>query len=574
MKKVFLLVISSIGFFFFSSCVTDYDFFDVSTDIKIDESLVLPVAEANVTVDDLLKKFGLPDNVDTTNSQISYVDTFQFEFNYPDLNRADTIKPFQKYLYLTQTPLILPDNYQIDIPPFNADIEMMINENTTKEHVDSIIVNSAKLKIILEVSPDLQGISPSDVSVAFLFPKDTIVFENDYTPTFYPVAYGSSGFLPFNKSSILLKGSNKIPLKIKVSIKPQSSTIYISPTSYVLLKMNFEDVDLSRVYGLFDINLQDENTFDTNINFDDYIPNGLIQISKPKLDLSMTSNVGMNLNLNIDHLKAYNSSTPGNVFEAVFDDPKTGVRSTSYSDVYEGPLLYGNWVTKNYSQFNNINGEFDKMFDTRPYPNIVDYKVSMSADPSRVSNFISTDNKTTATLKLNVPFQFKKDSYFTLTDTINDLNISDALNQVDSAILVLKLKNGFPLRGKYRMTYWKSEAANDTIKAFGGSVNTVEDSSQLGNLTSEYIINSSKVNANGSVSEVTPQLIKIMLNKAQIEALKSTKFIIFSLYLTGDQRYVDGTMTSFPISLTTQNNFGVKLGLYIKGGTVLNLFNN
>ena len=151
---------------------------------------------------------------------------------------------------------------------------------------------------------------------------------------------------------------------------------------------------------------------------------------------------------------------------------------------------------------------------------------------------------------------------------------SDALNQVDSAILVLKLKNGFPLRGKYRMTYWKSEAANDTIKAFGGSVNTVEDSSQLGNLTSEYIINSSKVNANGSVSEVTPQLIKIMLNKAQIEALKSTKFIIFSLYLTGDQRYVDGTMTSFPISLTTQNNFGVKLGLYIKGGTVLNLFNN
>lgn len=574
MKKVFILVVFSISVFFFSSCVTDYDFFDVSTDIKIDESLVLPVAEANVTLGDLLKKFGLPDNIDTTNSLISYADTFKFEFNYADLNRADTIKPFQKYLYLTQTPLFIPGNFPIDLPPFNADVEMAINGNVNKEHVDSIIINSAKMKTILEVSSDLQAISPNDVSVDFIFPEDTVVFENGYTPTFHPVAYGTPGYLPFGKSSILLKGSNKIPLKIKVNIKTQSTPIILSPTSYVLLKMNFEDVDLSRVYGLFDINLENENTFDTGINFDDYVPNGLIQIANPKLDLSVSSNVGMNLNLNINYLKAYNSSTPGNIFEAVFDNPKTGTRSNSYSDVFEGPLLYGNWVTKNYSQFNNVNGEFDKLFDTKPYPNVIDYKVSMSTNPTRTSNFISTDNKTTAILKLNVPFQFKKDSYFTLTDTINDLNIGDALNQVDSAILVLKLKNGFPLKAKYRMTYWKSEAANDTITAFGGSVNTVGDGSQLGNLTSEYIINSAKVDANGYVSEVAPQLIKIMLNKAQIEALKSTKFIIFSLYLSGDQKDVDGAPTTFPISFTTRNRFGVKLGLFVKGGTVLNLFNN
>ncbi len=572
MKRVYLFVLFSINIFIFSSCVTDYDFFDVSTDIKIDQSLVLPIGEGSVSVDDILRKVGLPDKIDTTNSIISYVDSFKFEFNYADLNKADTIKPFQKFLYLP-TPKI-PANVVLNLPPFDASIEMNVNQNTTNEHIDRVVLNSAKMKITLEVSPDLQSISPSDVSVDFLFPQDVVTFSDNTSTNFQPTAYGEPGFVPIGKTTIILNGSNVIPLKIKVNIKSQSTDTPLQPDSYVLLKMNFVDVDLARVYGLFDVHLDDENVFDLGVNFDDFIPNSLIKIANPQLNLSATSNVGMNFDLNIDYLKAYNSSTPSNVFEAVFDNPKTGTRSKSYSDVFEGPQVYGDWVTKNFSQFNNVNGEFDKVFDRRPYPNVLAYKASLSTNAARVSNFISNDNKTNVSLRLNVPFQLKEDSYFTLTDTIKDLNIGTTLDQIDSAILVLTLKNGFPLKAKYRMTYWKSAAANDTVTAIGGTINTVEDNSQLGNITSEYLVRSAKVDANGFVNEVIPQEIKIMLNKAQIEALKSTRFIIFSLYLTGDERDVDGSATSFPISFTTRNNFGVKLGLFVKANSIINLFNN
>ena len=574
MNKSFILYIIFFLVFFATSCVSDFDFSDVSTDVLIDESLVFPVSEGNVSVQDLLKEFGLPDHIDTTNSQISYVDSFNFDFSYDKLELADTIKPFQKLLYLSPIPLFIPASFPIDIPSFNADIEMSVNENISKECVDSVFINSAKFKIIVEVSPDLQNISPSDFSVEFLFSDDVMKFYNRTSLLFYPSEYGVPGYINVQGFKVSLNKSSVIPLDIKVYLKTQSSPIIITPDSYVKIRMDFVDVDLSRVYGQFNENLADSYIYDTEVDLDGFIPNSFIQLSNPKLDISMTSNVGIDIKLDVNHLKAFNSGTPANKFEAVFVNPDTGISSNSFSDTFIGPQLYGDWVTKNFNQFNNVNGEFDKIFDKKPYPNMLEWDVAMSTIPSRTSNFISVDNKTKLKLKVTIPLQLKEDSYFTLTDTIKDIDVGDKLDAVDTAILVLKLKNGFPLRAKYRMTFWKSNFANDTIPAFGGEVNTILDDSESGNLTSQYIITSANVNDDGFVTEVVPQSIKIILNKLQVDALKQTKFIVFSLYLTGDKKDILGTMTSYPISLTTMNNFNVKLGLFIKGNTVVDILNN
>ncbi|MDD3320679.1 MAG: hypothetical protein PHS59_04460 [Paludibacter sp.] len=574
MKKSFILYIIFFLVFFVTSCVSDFDFFDVSTDVLIDESLVFPVAEGTVSVQDLLKKLGLPDYLDTTNSQISYVDSFKLVLSYDKLEQADTIKPFQKLLYLSAEPLSIPAFYPLNPFSFNADIEMTVNENISKEYVDSVIINSAKLKIIVEVSPDLQNISPSDLSVEFLFSDDVMKFYTQTNLLFQDLEYGVPSYKTVQGFKISLNKSSLIPLDIKVYLKTQSSPINITPDSYVKVRMDFVDVDLSRVYGKFNVDLTDSYTYDTKVNLDSFIPNSFIQLSNPKLDFSVTSNVGIDLKLDVNHLKSFNSGTPANEFEAVFINPATGTSSTSFSDTFIGPQLYGDWVTKKFDEFNNVNGEFDKVFDKKPYPNMLKWDVAMSAIASRTSSFISVDNKTKLKLKVTIPLQFKEDSYFTLTDTIKDIDVGKMLDAVDSAILVLKLKNGFPLRAKYRMTFWKSNLANDTISAFGGSINSVSDDSESGNLTSQYIITSANVNDDGFVSEVVPQYIKIILNKPQIDALKQTKFIVFSLYLTGDKKDILGTMTSYPISLTTKNNFDVKLGLFIKGNTVVDILNN
>ena len=554
-----------------TSCVTDFDLFDVSSDIKIDESLVLPVAEGNISVDDILKTIGLPKFIDTTNSIISYIETYNFTYSYPQLDIADTIRPFHKQLFLTPVPVVLSSSAPVEFPPIDATVVLNINRDITDEHVDSILVKSALMSMTLEVSPDLMSIPASDISVEFVFADEVVRFDDAVNKIFQPVDYGVPANIQLGKFTIALNSSQVIPIKILVKLNTHGNNVVLTPESYLMLKMKFLDVDLSRVYGLYFLHLENEGTFNMDFKFDKILPNTILKLANPKLDLKVKSNVGMNFDLNIDHLKVYHSDNPSNVYEAQFINPATGAKSKSYNDTFIGPLMYGDWVTKEFSQFNNENGEFDKLFGKSPLPNRLDYKVSMHTKSSRLSNFISADNKTDIDLNVILPFQLKEDSYFTFRDTIKNINVGTVLDNLDSAILVLKVKNGFPLRAKYRMTFWKSDLANDTVPAIGGTINTVVDNTQLGNMTSQYILTSPTVNSSGFVTEIKPQNILIMLNKTQIQALKSTKFIVFNLTLNGDEKNVGGVINTNPISFTTKNSFGVKLGLYLKANAVVNL---
>lgn len=569
---IFLFIILS-NLFIYTACVTDYDLFDVSTDVKIDESLVFPVGEVTISVEDVLNKYGLPKNIDTTNSVISYIETFDFQYKYKGLDLTKNIKPFRKYFYLSPISVVHPPNSPIDLPLFDAAIEMGINQDISKERVDSVTMNSAKMKIILEVSDDLLFLSPSDVSVDFLFPEDTLAFNDHTIPSFQPLAYGEPGYLPVGKFSILLNGSSLIPLKIRVNIKNQASAINLDENSYVLLRMEFVDTDLSCIYGMFDINESDDYRYNFAEEMKKYIPNGLIQIAKPKVDVTLTSNVGMDFKLNIDQLKAYHSSNPNKEFEAVFIDPKTGAKGLTYTDFYYGPMLYGNLVPKEIPPFNNVNGEFDKLFDNYPYPNTVKYKASLSNIKSRAYNFISKDNKVDVKIRTTLPFEMKRNSYLTIKDTIRNVDIGVELDKLDSAVLVLKLKNGFPLQAKYRMTFWRSNLPNDTIPAFGGEINTVQNNTQQGNLTSAYIVNSARIDESGLVTKIEAQDVLIALNKQQLEAFKETNFIVFSVLLTNDDDS-ENPLNQHPVSLTTRNNFAVKLGLFVKTNSTISLFKN
>ena len=575
MKKKYFLPFVWIFLFVTTSCISDFDLLNTSADIKIDESLVLPIGEGSVTVEELLKKFGLPENFDTTGNEIAYHQSFSYEYTYDKLNLADTIKPFMKTIILSPTPIVVPPNYPIDLPLYDATVELPINSSKhPDERVDSAVINSARMKVQVDVSPDLLGIPATAFKIEFVFPDSMMRIDNGTKPTFEPVAYGQVGYINIGKTAILLKGANKIPFKIKVYMKPQSAPILISPTSNVILNMKFEDVNLSVVYGLFKLNVEYEGTYDLPINMNDYLPNSLLKFANPKLDISATTNVGMSIDLKVNYLKVYNKANPTNVFDAMFFDPITGTKNLFLTDAFNGPTTVGNSIVKDFNQFNSVNGEIDKVFDNKPYPDVLNYKVTLTSNASRISNFITTDNNLKLDVKASIPLQLKGGSQFTLTDTIKNLNIGTLLDNVDSAVLVLKVKNGFPVKAKYRMTYWKSNLLNDTIPAIGGSISTIVDDTAMGNLTSQFLLSSPTVKADGSVDEIVPQSIKIMLNKSQISALKLSKFIIYTLVLESSEKDDNGVITSNPANFSTKNSFGVKLGLFVKGSGIINPFNN
>ena len=89
-----LLPVLCLVMLIFSSYVSDIDLANVSKNAKIDQSLGLPIGEANLTIKDLLDKFGLPSEIDTTQNEIAYQKSFSGEYKLQSFNLNDSLRSF------------------------------------------------------------------------------------------------------------------------------------------------------------------------------------------------------------------------------------------------------------------------------------------------------------------------------------------------------------------------------------------------------------------------------------------------------------------------------------------------
>ena len=120
------------------------------------------------------------------------------------------------------------------------------------------------------------------------------------------------------------------------------------------------------------------------------------------------------------------------------------------------------------------------------------------------------------------------------------------------------------------MTFWKSNAANDTIAS---KITNIKNDSAIGTIFSRYQLNPPDINADGTVKTngIKAQTLQIGLSKSTIDDLKKTKFIVFSVAMAGDQTVINGVPTTNPIHFTTKNSFGVKLGIFVKANSTVTL---
>src|ERR1035437_9211730 len=87
----------------FISCNT-VDLVNFSKDIKIDQSLVVPIGQGSLTLKDIFTKFGMPGKMDTVNNEINFHWNFSDELLLNPLNLADSILPFNKTIYPSTFP--------------------------------------------------------------------------------------------------------------------------------------------------------------------------------------------------------------------------------------------------------------------------------------------------------------------------------------------------------------------------------------------------------------------------------------------------------------------------------------
>ena len=101
LSKSSILILSTV-LVLFNSCLSDVDLLNISNDIKIDQSLVIPVGEAKVTINDIFKRFGVPSGIDTLSNDIYYQNISSIEYAFKPVNLADSIKPFVKTISPTK----------------------------------------------------------------------------------------------------------------------------------------------------------------------------------------------------------------------------------------------------------------------------------------------------------------------------------------------------------------------------------------------------------------------------------------------------------------------------------------
>jgi len=565
-NKLTLLCFLSLITYILSSCNSGIDLSKMDDpSIKLDGSLVFPVAEANLSVKDILNNISVPNSLGTDSSEIFFKWNFNDQIVLDTLNMVDSIKPLIKVIYPADSiPIgtILPPNISI---PFTVPymINLGLNNDVTKQRVDSAFINSSLISVDFTVSSDIT-IPADDFKIEFLFDENYVKLENPSIP-YVPNHYGQpSGTINFGKYAMYINGQNLIPYKIKVTVTP-NSLLTVLPTTQLVLKLKFKKVDLKVAYGYFEYNDGITKTIDLPFKVEDYLPDAYLKFADPQLDMVTKLNIGADFNVKFDSISVFNRATPADKVWAWFANHTTNETTEHIA----GPEVFGNWSMSAFTQFNTKHGEMDHMFDNKPYPNMLGYKVHITSDPTRKVNFASPDGKVTVDMGLKIPLKLKGGSNYSFNDTIKNLDFGTVLDNVDSALLILKIKNGLPVKARYRMTYWISDT--DTIPAAGDSITTITNDSTFGNMNSEFTLHSAQVDSVGNVTQIVPQTLKIKLNKEQIIALKPTRKIVFHVYLDSEKTLVNGVETLNPIHLTPSNMFGVKLGVFAHGSYSTNI---
>ena len=592
-----------------NSCVSDLDISNLNSSIGIDQSLVMPIGTSTLTLKDILTQFKTAGIYAPDGSSEIY---FTLLDSVPDYNMsfkfADYTVPFSITQIVPAVPGgVIPAGSDIPITvPGNLDLG--VNKGPGTQSVDSLIANYADLEVSIDASNDLKGIPPSDVTVDLDFGNRIV--DSKYKKvilSFQPATWGGTKIVKL--PAFILYGlaggtsgarTNTLPFTFNVKVKRQGFNIPISPSTFVKLNVKFKDIDYSKVYGDFDPSAMGDFKGQIAPELEKLLPNSFLCFQDPTFTIHLESNIGANVLLNLDSIRSLNTGVNGdnltNLKFCSFKD-SNGKTSTKTSKSFKGPLtevkLDKDWV-KDSIVINRANGRTDLLFDSvyKPvagqllYPDWLQYKINFSKDPSsnRTVNFITKDARLKIRIETKIPLNFKSSSYFSLSDTIDNVSqsIGSSLDIPEKygkeAKLIFSFKNGLPTRAlvSLRLLNEKDEQINNFVYTDGKTYSADDFKGTFDPRTSKAIVqgvnfplylNAPKVDANGNFVNLVPQQAVVTLTNSGIKALKMTKKLIFDVTVNGktdDGAPKDGKST-FPMHFSQQNSFSVKMGLYVKG---------
>ena len=245
--------------------------------------------------------------------------------------------------------------------------------------------------------------------------------------------------------------------------------------------------------------LEITKTFKVNYCLYDDLPDGtIIKPMNPYIILQPQNNATVNYDLKL------NSITVGT---------KTVVYNSTYiikENLSEQSIIPNRGTEESTSSIGEIVGD----------PTVKDYAINLTLKAKEAGSGITIGDalegvdKLRINVKCVVPLWFDKESHFTYTDTIKDIEIDDILDNdyVKSATIRIIATNGFPFEGKVRLRM---------LDYYGNDIAGANGNTPDGSYT--YYIRSADVDADGNAIRAAYDTIWINYDENSIADLRKAR---------------------------------------------------
>jgi hypothetical protein len=539
----------------FTACMSDVELSNVSKDILIDESLVVPVGVDTIKIKELLQKLSKDNQVTTdpegqgTEIYFEKEDSSNYEFRQLSIPNS-TVNPNPSFTF---PPGLYPSGSTLSAN-ITTGFSLGLNSNVADERVDSVKIKTATVSLNI----NKWGVGLSSVKVTVKFLNNTARFSDQKDEVSFTVTGTNlSRINEYPISNFVVKplGTNSLPVKITVEAIT-TGLQNVTSAQQVTMALTLKDINFDVAYGAFKPATNATSTQKIPLDVSSYLPDAFLKFANPQATITAKTNVGTYVVFRIDYIKAYLKSNPA-VSEA-----KASFNGNDYFDFnMTKPAKPGDLATKT-EVFNNINGRTDLLFANPIRPDVLEYKFTTSLNQAEINShpnvplFFPSDGKIRTNVKIKIPLYLNAGSNINWNDTlpISDGTIGDKIDNsvIDSSVLVFKVTNGLPIKATLKFSFLDSNGLNINTDLAG----------------KDYVINAPGIAVDGKVDppKIAAQTIKVNVSKTQFEALKKAKSVIFNVT-------ADGKDSSTSIHFTTNDSFVVRLGVFVKGNTVRNLNN-
>jgi hypothetical protein len=541
----------------FTACMSDVELSNISKDILIDESLVVPIGVDTIKIKELLQKLSRDNQVTTdpagqgTEIYFEKEDSSKYDFRSLEIP-SSSVSPSPS---LTFPPGSYPANSTLTASTTTG-FDLGLNTNLADERVDSVKIKTATVSLHINKG----NLNLSSVKITIKFLNKTARFSDGKDEVSFTVTGENLNKInEYPISNFVIKPLGTSSLLTKVTIEPTMNSMHnLTSSQQVTMALTLKDINFDVAYGAFKPATDATSTQTIPLDVSSYLPDAFLKFANPQATITAKTNVGTYVVFRIDYIKAYLKSNPA------ASEAKAKFGGNDYFDFnMTKPAKPGDFATKT-EIFDNINGRTDLLFANAIRPDVLEYKFTTSLNQAEINShpneplFFPSDGKIRTNVKIKIPLYLNAGSNVNWNDTlyIDGGTIGDKVENsiIDSSVLVFKVSNGLPIKA--------STLKFSLLDSNGAKINTTLDDQN-------YPINAPTIDAAGKVviSSIVPQTIKINVSKAQFEDLKKAKSVIFNIA-------AEGKDNSTAIHFTTTDSFVVRLGVFVKGNTVRNLSNN